>query len=71
MMTFRVRYFDGAVTYVAARTLFQATLTAHVLKPAQGFAVREATDEELAALLAAHSLDLGVDEEEEEEEEEA
>ena len=60
MMTFRVRFFDGAVTYLAARTLLQASLAAHMLKPGQGYAVREATPEEQAALLAAHSLDPGV-----------
>lgn len=65
MMTFCVRFDDGTVDYLAGRTLTQASQAAVTLKPGQGFTIREATEEEQAALLAAHSLDLGVDEEEE------
>lgn len=57
MTTFRVRYFDDTVVYLSARSLSQARQAAVTLKPDQGFVDREATPEEQAALLAAHSLD--------------
>lgn len=59
MMTYRVRFDDGTVDYFAGRTQTQAFQAAVKAKPGQGFTIREATDEEQAALLAAHSFDLG------------
>lgn len=63
MTTYRVRFDDGTVDHLAGRTLTQAFQAAVTLKPGRGFTIREATEGELAALLAAHSLDLEEEEE--------
>lgn len=60
MTTYRVRFDDGTVDYLAGRTHAQAFQAAVKAKPGQGFTIREATADEQAALLAAHSLDPGV-----------